>query len=75
MELCMRLPSTRYWSVVSLDPSHNFGGTFPVCSSRKYVIVKTSTESTAVVLFHALLISSYTIVNNEKWFAIHMQYS
>ena len=29
---------------------------------------------TAAVLFHALLISSYAIVNNEKWSAAHMHH-
>ena len=42
------------WSVVSLDPSHNFGELFQSVQAGKYAIVKTSTELTAAILFHAL---------------------
>ena len=38
------------WSVVSLDPSQNFGELFRSFQAGKYSIVKTSTELTAAVL-------------------------
>ena len=38
------------WSVISLDPSHNFGELFWSVQTGKYAIIKTSTDLTAAVL-------------------------
>ena len=38
------------WSVVSLDPSQNFGEVFQSLQAGKYTIIKTSTELTAAIL-------------------------
>ena len=64
------------WSVVfpqSLSITQ-FRGTSRSVQAGKYVIVKTSTELTAAVLFHVFN-SSYAIVNNEKMACRLMQYS
>ena len=38
------------WSVISLDPSQNFGELFWSVQAGKYAIIKTSTDLTAAVL-------------------------
>ena len=49
------------WSVVSLDPSQNFGELFESVQAGKYAIVKTSTELSA-----AILESNGVRVGNDK---------
>ena len=58
------------WSVISLDPSQNFGELFRSVQAGKYAIIKTSTDLTAAVLESS---GSYAILNNEKWSSTRIQ--